>query len=215
MREAGGPGALLSDGRPTLATHRLHGRRVGRPRSVGSGDSRASGRHRRHASSGRRRGTEATPSVRAAAAGHRRAGRDGRGCLDRIAQRAASALVPAAPLDHYAFREGEDDWRSAAAAEAARLTERGLEGRRMVTIPGGSYATGFRSRACVVTAAVLFVRPALHGGEAARPAPGASARRGEGEAENQGRPGGAAYSVRSGDTLAVIAERFRYDPSTA
>ena len=33
----------------------------------------------------------------------------------------ASALVPAARSIIYAFREGEDDWRSAAAAEAARL----------------------------------------------------------------------------------------------
>jgi LysM repeat protein len=79
----------------------------------------------------------------------------------------------------------------------------------MVRIPWWFVRYGFPVLAlAAVTAAVLFVRPALHGGETARPAaPPAPV------VETQEKPRikparAAAYSIRSGDTLAVIAERF-------
>ena len=78
----------------------------------------------------------------------------------------------------------------------------------MVTIPWWFVRYGFPVLAlAAVTAAVFFLRPALHGGEAARPVPVAPVV----EAKEKPRikaARAAAYSVRSGDTLAVIAERF-------
>jgi len=82
----------------------------------------------------------------------------------------------------------------------------------MVTIPWWFVRYGFPALALAgVTATVLLVRPALHDGEAAKaraPARVASleARRAESPRIRSARV--AAYSVRSGDTLAVIAERF-------
>ncbi len=60
----------------------------------------------------------------------------------------------------------------------------------------------------VVTAVVLLARPALHGGEAATPRPAATTVQ---QAPKKARTKAARatmYSVRSGDTLASIAEKF-------
>ena len=78
----------------------------------------------------------------------------------------------------------------------------------MVTIPWWFVRYGFPVLAlAAVTAAVLFLRPALHGDEAARPAPVTPVVEGR-EKPRIKSARAAAYSVRSGDTLAVIAERF-------
>ena len=79
----------------------------------------------------------------------------------------------------------------------------------MVTIPGWFVRYGFPALAlAVVTAGALLVRPALHDGPSAQPPPAAPVLE---HAKPRARTKGArvaAYSVRSGDTLAVIAERF-------
>ncbi len=59
-----------------------------------------------------------------------------------------------------------------------------------------------------VTAVVLLARPALHGGEAASPPPAATTVQ---QAPKKARTKAARatmYSVRSGDTLASIADKF-------
>lgn len=79
----------------------------------------------------------------------------------------------------------------------------------MVTIPWWFVRYGFPVLALgAVTAIVLFARPALHGDEAATPA-----RTGPVVEEPMVKPkpkraAATAYSVRSGDTLASIAEKF-------
>ncbi|HEV2903053.1 MAG TPA: LysM peptidoglycan-binding domain-containing protein [Gaiellaceae bacterium] len=79
----------------------------------------------------------------------------------------------------------------------------------MVTIPWWFVRYGFPVLAlAAVTAIVLLARPALHGGEAAQPT--ATTRTVE-EAPRKARAKPAratAYAVRSGDTLASIAEKF-------
>jgi len=79
----------------------------------------------------------------------------------------------------------------------------------MVTIPWWLVRYGFPVLAlAAVTAGVLFLRPAIHGGKAARPAPAASVVKAKTKSPRIKSARAAAYSVRSGDTLAVIAERF-------
>ena len=81
----------------------------------------------------------------------------------------------------------------------------------MVTIPWWMVQYGFPVLAlAAVTAVVLLARPALHGGEAAS-APAAAATSRVQEAPKKARTKAAqatVYSVRSGDTLASIAEKF-------
>ncbi len=80
----------------------------------------------------------------------------------------------------------------------------------MVTIPWWFVRYGLPALAlAAVTAAVILARPVIHGGETVRPAPATTA-------EERWRPAplrtkgkqASAYFVRSGDTLASIAERF-------
>ena len=79
----------------------------------------------------------------------------------------------------------------------------------MVTVPWWFVRYGFPVLAlAAVTAIVLVTRPALHGGDAARPAATVPAVE---EAPRKARTRSAratCYSVRSGDTLASIAEKF-------
>lgn len=79
----------------------------------------------------------------------------------------------------------------------------------MVTVPWWFVRYGFPVLALVaVTAIVLVVRPALHGGEAARPAATVPVVE---ETPRKARTRSAratGYAVRSGDTLASIAEKF-------
>jgi LysM repeat protein len=78
----------------------------------------------------------------------------------------------------------------------------------MVTIPWWFVRYGFPVAAlALVTAIVLVGRPALHGGEEARPAPPPPAQTTETTRQTKSARV-AAYSVRSGDTLAGIADRF-------
>ncbi len=78
----------------------------------------------------------------------------------------------------------------------------------MVTIPWWFVRYGFPVLAlAAVTAGVLILRPAIHGGEAAPPAPAPVVEvRKEKPRIKTARA--VAYSVRSGDTLGTIAERF-------
>lgn len=79
----------------------------------------------------------------------------------------------------------------------------------MVTIPWWFVRFGFPALALLaVTVLVLLVRPALHGGEAARPAPAASVAEEPRERPRTKGVRATGYSVRSGDTLASIAEKF-------
>lgn len=79
----------------------------------------------------------------------------------------------------------------------------------MVTIPWWFVRYGFPVLAlATVTAIVVFARPAFQGGETVRAEPAPTV---ETTPEKETRTKSArvsAYSVRSGDTLAVIAERF-------
>lgn len=79
----------------------------------------------------------------------------------------------------------------------------------MVTIPWWFVRYGFPVLAlAAVTMIVLLARPALHGGEAARPKVRA-AKVQQAPAKERIKPARAsAYAVRSGDTLASIAEKF-------
>jgi predicted exporter len=81
----------------------------------------------------------------------------------------------------------------------------------MVTFPWWFVRYGFPALALVgATAVVVFARPALHRGEAVRPTPATTAAepRWRPDSPRTKRAQASAYSVRSGDTLAVIAERF-------
>ncbi len=79
----------------------------------------------------------------------------------------------------------------------------------MVTIPWWFVRYGFPVLALVaVTAGVLVLRPAIHGGQAARPAPAAPVVELRKEKPRIKTARAAAYAVRSGDTLGTIAERF-------
>ena len=79
----------------------------------------------------------------------------------------------------------------------------------MVTIPWWFVRYGFPVLALgAVTAVVLFARPALHGGEAAKPAATAPVVEQPAPKRKTKRAAATAYSVRSGDTLASIAEKF-------
>lgn len=78
----------------------------------------------------------------------------------------------------------------------------------MVTIPWWFVRFGFPALAlAAVTATVVLARPALHGGEAARPAPAVHASKQPANARTKTAKA-TVYSVRSGDTLASIAEKF-------
>ncbi len=79
----------------------------------------------------------------------------------------------------------------------------------MVTVPWWFVRYGFPVLAlALVTMVVLLARPALHGGEAARPkvtAPKVE----QAQKKPRVKPARAsAYAVRSGDTLASIADKF-------
>jgi LysM repeat protein len=78
----------------------------------------------------------------------------------------------------------------------------------MVTIPWWFVRYGFPALAlAAVTMVVLLARPALHGGEAARPKVTAQVEQAPKKARVK--PARAStYAVRSGDTLASIAEKF-------
>jgi peptidoglycan endopeptidase LytE len=79
----------------------------------------------------------------------------------------------------------------------------------MVTIPWWFVRYGFPVLAlAAVTAIVLFARPALHGDKAAAPARTSSVVEQAAPKPNAKRATATAYSVRSGDTLASIAEKF-------
>ena len=79
----------------------------------------------------------------------------------------------------------------------------------MVRIPWWMVRYGFPALAlAAVTAVVLLARPALHGGEAASQPPAATTVQ---QAPKKARAKAARatiYSVRSGDTLASIADKF-------
>jgi LysM repeat protein len=79
----------------------------------------------------------------------------------------------------------------------------------MVTIPWWFVRYGFPVAVlALVTAIVLVGRPALHGGESVRPAPPRPVVETTETTARTKSAQVAAYSVRSGDTLASIAERF-------
>lgn len=80
----------------------------------------------------------------------------------------------------------------------------------MVTIPWWFVRYGFPVLAlAAVTATVVFARPALHGGDTAQPAPAEPVVQPAAPRKPRAKSARAtAYSVRSGDTLAAIAERF-------
>lgn len=76
----------------------------------------------------------------------------------------------------------------------------------MVTIPWWFVRYGFPVLAlAAVTVVVLVVRPALHDGDAVPAAPAVETAKPKAKTKSAR---ATAYSVRSGDTLAVIAERF-------
>lgn len=80
----------------------------------------------------------------------------------------------------------------------------------MVTVPWWFVRYGFPALAlAAVTMIVLLARPALHGGEAARPKVTAPQQVEQAPRKARVKPARAsAYAVRSGDTLASIAEKF-------
>ncbi|HET8652050.1 MAG TPA: LysM peptidoglycan-binding domain-containing protein [Gaiellaceae bacterium] len=80
----------------------------------------------------------------------------------------------------------------------------------MVTIPWWVVRYGFPALAlAAVTAIVVLARPALHdGGTASRPAPAVSVAEKPRAKPRTKSAQATAYSVRSGDTLASIAEKF-------
>lgn len=79
----------------------------------------------------------------------------------------------------------------------------------MVTIPWWFVRYGFPVVAlAAVTVVVLFVRPALHGGETAQPATSARVVQPAPRKARTKSARATAYSVRRGDTLGVIADRF-------
>ena len=80
----------------------------------------------------------------------------------------------------------------------------------MVTIPGWFVRYGFPALALgLVTVAALAARATVHGDASARPAssPAPIVERAKPKPRTKGARA-ALYSVRSGDTLAVIAERY-------
>ncbi|HEX7255230.1 MAG TPA: LysM domain-containing protein [Gaiellaceae bacterium] len=79
----------------------------------------------------------------------------------------------------------------------------------MVTIPWWFVRYGFPVLAlAAVTAIVVLARPALHGGDAAPAAPTTSVAEELRAKPRTKRAQATAYSIRSGDTLASIAEKF-------
>ena len=79
----------------------------------------------------------------------------------------------------------------------------------MVTIPWWFVRYGFPVVVlALVTAIVLVGRPALHGADSARPAPAKSVIETTPATPRTKSARVTAYSVRSGDTLAGIADRF-------
>ncbi len=79
----------------------------------------------------------------------------------------------------------------------------------MVTIPWWFVRYGFPVVApAAVTAIVVFARPALHGGATVQPAPAAPVVQPAPRQPRTKSVRASAYSVRSGDTLGVIADRF-------
>ena len=78
----------------------------------------------------------------------------------------------------------------------------------MVTIPWWFIRYGVPALAlAAVTMVVLLARPALHGGEAARPKVTAPQVQ-QAPKKKPVKPRVSTYAVRSGDTLASIAEKF-------
>lgn len=79
----------------------------------------------------------------------------------------------------------------------------------MVTIPWWFVRYGFPAVAlALVTGIVLLARPAFHGGDAAPSAPTTSAADKPRATPRTKSARATAYSVRSGDTLASIADKF-------
>jgi len=79
----------------------------------------------------------------------------------------------------------------------------------MVTIPWWFVRYGFPVVAlAAVTAIVVFTRPALQGGETVQPAPAAPVVQPAPQKAQTKSARATAYSVRRGDTLGVIADRF-------
>jgi LysM repeat protein len=79
----------------------------------------------------------------------------------------------------------------------------------MVTIPWWFVRYGFPALAlAVVTAIVVFARPSLHEDETVRSAPTTPVVEERATKPRTKSARVAAYSVRSGDTLAAIADRF-------
>ena len=80
----------------------------------------------------------------------------------------------------------------------------------MVTIPWWFVRYGFPVLAlAAVTLVVLLMRPVLHGGETAKPNPSPTTSVASEPARPRTKSAQAtSYSVRSGDTLASIAEKF-------
>jgi LysM repeat protein len=79
----------------------------------------------------------------------------------------------------------------------------------MVTIPWWFVRYGFPVVALVaVTAIVVFARPALHGGGTVQPAPAEPVVQPAPQKAHTKSARATAYSVRRGDTLGVIADRF-------
>jgi LysM repeat protein len=79
----------------------------------------------------------------------------------------------------------------------------------MVTVPWWFVRYGFPVVVLALVSAIVLVgRPALHGGDSARPAPTRTAVDTTPATPRTKSARVSAYSVRSGDTLAGIAERF-------
>ena len=79
----------------------------------------------------------------------------------------------------------------------------------MVTIPWWFVRYGFPVVAlAAVTTIVIFARPAVHGEETVQPAPAPQVVQPAPRKARTKSARATAYSVRSGDTLGVIADRF-------
>ena len=134
----------------------------------------------------------------------------------------ASALVSASRSVIYAYRSGGDDWRTAAAGEAARLRAEVWSVVRLVSPGNRSSLARFGAPAAFLlaaTIAILLVRSATSHTEASTPPRANLPRTTSTAAERPPPPPTTApgatvpadaefYEIESGDTLAVVADRF-------
>jgi hypothetical protein len=129
----------------------------------------------------------------------------------------ASALVTASRSVIFAYRGGDEDWRSRGGAEAARLRARGLVGLRLVMrgTPGSRgtqrpppSCSPRRSRSCSFAPASTTAtsHAAARGDDDGRRRPAAD-RTGD---DDHGPGEREFYEIQAGDTLAVVADAARH-----